>query len=48
MESMEKKTWVPPTLEVLSVDRTNATGDKVWEFVWDGDFWKRQEMTMIS
>ncbi|MBO7746808.1 hypothetical protein I8J29_21565 [Paenibacillus sp. MWE-103] len=35
-----KKAWTTPSLIVLSVKETKASGDK-WQFVQDGDFWKR-------
>ncbi|MBN2982581.1 MULTISPECIES: hypothetical protein [Cohnella] len=38
--TIRKKEWVEPALEVLSVKFTEA--DHFWEFVWDGDFYKRQ------
>jgi hypothetical protein len=39
--SEKKKTWTTPDLIILDVKSTMATGD-IWQFVQDGDFWKRE------
>ncbi|MCI3927130.1 hypothetical protein MO973_43855 [Paenibacillus sp. TRM 82003] len=43
-----KKEWVRPTLEILQVKATAAEGEQRWQFVWDGDFWKRETFAMVS
>lgn len=43
-----KKTWVRPSLEALHVKATAADGHETWQFVWDGDFWKRELFAATS
>ena len=39
-ENREKLIWVAPRMEVLDVSETMNGGSGIWEYVWDGEFWK--------
>lgn len=40
MENREKRIWETPELEVLDVSDTMNGGEGIWQYVWDGEFWK--------
>ncbi|GAB1155536.1 hypothetical protein YWY31_15610 [Paenibacillus illinoisensis] len=45
MENRIKRTWKTPQLEVLDISETMNGGEGIWQYVWDGDFWKLELLT---
>ncbi|QHT61836.1 hypothetical protein GXP70_18865 [Paenibacillus lycopersici] len=39
-----KKAWEAPRLDVLDI-RNTEHGGLDWQFIWDGDFWKREVLS---
>ncbi|MGO4729896.1 paeninodin family lasso peptide [Paenibacillus sp. 2KB_22] len=35
-----KRVWECPRMEVLDISETMNGGQGIWQYVWDGEFWK--------
>jgi len=35
-----KRVWECPRMEVLDISETMNGGKGIWQYVWDGEFWK--------
>ncbi|WP_179282916.1 MULTISPECIES: hypothetical protein [Paenibacillus] len=36
----KKLVWKTPQMEVLDIGETMNGGKGIWQYVWDGEFWK--------
>ncbi|KAA8754535.1 MULTISPECIES: paeninodin family lasso peptide [Paenibacillus] len=39
-----KRVWECPRMEVLDISETMNGGQGIWQYVWDGEFWKLELM----
>lgn len=39
-----KRVWECPRMEVLDICQTMNGGQGIWQYVWDGEFWKLELM----
>ncbi|MDQ0657160.1 paeninodin family lasso peptide [Paenibacillus sp. W2I17] len=39
-----KQVWECPRMEVLDISETMNGGQGIWQYVWDGEFWKLELM----